>query len=328
MKILRRRFVQAASGLLLGAGVVESAYAQDATYHYDALGRLARVTYAGGRFVVYGYDAAGNRFEVVRSDGTTYSATLQLTGTGPVNLRAVANAAGYNGAQHATITFQVGAAITLMGDSNGGICVDTGVWSSYALTIALTLQVSGKVYGGGGSGGLGGGSSDGLVGGNGGDAIYCRENINVTVNAGGQIKAGGGGGGGGGSWIRTVNGEPIHYNGGGGGGGFPNGAGGPEGPGDVDVSNPGAFGTTSSGGAGGTGGASGPGGSGRINGAGGAGGAAAAVGLLGGGPTGSGGTGTWTNTGSGQGGQPGYAIRKNGKTVNVTNNGTISGSTG
>jgi YD repeat-containing protein len=262
-----------------------------------------------------------------------FAQTIQITGSSPVNLRTLANNAGYNGAQDATITFQLGAGVTISGagggaDANGGHAIDTGTWPSGAHTIALTLQVSGKVYGGGGGGGTGAGSGAASPGRNGGDALYAQENLTIVVNAGGEIKAGGGGGGGGSCWVRTIGGEPTSYNGGGGGGGFPNGSGAPEGGGDVDVSGPGANGTTSAGGGGGTGGASTPGGPNRINGAGGAGGGAAAAGAQGGNVSGSGGSGTWTPNNFGAGGQPGYAIRKNGKTVTVTNNGTIAGAQG
>lgn len=320
-----RRSLLAHSSALLAATLYPSlALAQ--TYQYDPLGRLTRLTFSDGRFVVYSYDAAGNRTVVIHSDGSTFTATLQVTGTGPANLRSIANAAGYANAQNVNITFQVGAAVTISGASGGGIGIDTGLWPSDVLNVSLALQVSGKVYGGGGSGGSGAGSSAASVPGNGGDAIYCRENMSVTVNSGGQVKGGGGGGGGGASWVRTIGGEPYAFNGGGGGGGFPNGAGGPEGAGDQDVSQPGANGTTSGGGAGGAAGNCGPGpSSGRINGAGGAGGGAATAGAIGGNVSGSGGLGTWTANNNAGGGSPGYAIRKNGKTVSVTNNGTISG---
>lgn len=265
-----------------------------------------------------------------------FNQTIQITGTGPVNLRTLANNAGYNGAQSATVTYQLGAGVTIMGaagttNANGGHAIDTGTWPSGAYAISLTLQISGKAYGGGGGGGTGAGSGAGSQGRSGGDAIYAQENLTVTVNSGGEVKAGGGGGGGGGSWSRTFTnseGQPetTSWNGGGGGGGFPNGAGAPEGSGDIDVSGPGANGATSGGGAGGAGGAGTP--STRLNGAGGNGGAAASAGASGAGATGSGGSGTWVANSPGAAGQPGWAIRKNGKTVSVTNNGTIAGTVG
>lgn len=317
------------AGVAFGAPLLSSAFADTATYMYDALGRVVQVTYSDGTIVVYNYDAAGNRLQVVRTDGSPFSATIQVTGTGPVNLRTLANASGYSGVTNATITFQVGSAVTISGpggaaNADGGVALDTGIWPSASHTIALTLQVSGKVYGGGGGGGTG--AVGALAGRAGGDAIYVRENMTVVVNSGGQIKAGGGGGGGGGSWTRTIGEEFSTWNGGGGGGGFPNGIGAPEGDADLDVSGPGVNGTTSGGGAGGTGGASAP--ATRVNGAGGAGGAAATAGATGASASGSGGAGSWSQNGAAAGGQPGYAMRKNGKTVTVTNNGAISGTVG
>jgi YD repeat-containing protein len=41
-----------------------------ATYEYDALGRLTRVTYDDGSSISYGYDAAGNRTTTVIACGT------------------------------------------------------------------------------------------------------------------------------------------------------------------------------------------------------------------------------------------------------------------
>lgn len=333
MRSSRRALVLGAPALWLASGL-ESASADTATYQYDALGRLTRVTFGNGAFVSYAYDPAGNRLEVIRSDNSTFTATLQITGTNPVNLRTLANANGYAGAQNVNITFLLGAAVTITGaggPGDGGIAIDTGLWSSNALSISLALQISGKVRGGGGAGGMGAGSAAGSPGGRGGDAIYCRENISITVNAGGEVRAGGGGGGGGQAWWRTDTSESFYYNGGGGGGGYPNGPGGPEGFGDFDASNPGSAGTASGGGAGGSGGGSTPTAS-RINGAGGAGGGAAQSGSLGGGVSGTSTTPVgwiWESTASGQGGAPGYAVRKNGKTVTVTNNGgTISGTVG
>ena len=255
--------------------------------------------------------------------GGDFDQTIQITGTGPVNLRTLANAAGYNGAQNATVIFQLGSGVTIMGASGGGIGIDTGTWPSGSHTISLTLQVSGKVYGGGGNGG-----GAGVGAGVGGDALYCRENLTVTVNSGGQIRSGGGGGGAGGSWVATPEGggDPTYYYGGGGGGGFPNGAGGVSGgPGSNGVT-----GTTSNGGSGGAGAAAFGGGV-RFTGAGGAGGNAGATGASGAVATGTEGCGSSicrTKTPAGVGAAAGYAIRKNGKTVSVTNNGTITGTVG
>lgn len=40
-------------------------YAGSATYTYDNLGRVTKVTYSNGKSVTYSYDAAGNRVTVV-----------------------------------------------------------------------------------------------------------------------------------------------------------------------------------------------------------------------------------------------------------------------
>jgi YD repeat-containing protein len=336
MSISRRKLL-AQSGLALVSGAIAApASADTATYVYDELGRLVRVTYSDGTIVVYNYDAAGNRLQVIRTDGSPYVATIQVTGTGPVNLRTLANQNGYSGVTNATITFQVGAAVTISGSPgapNGGVGIDTGLWPTDK-TIALTLQISGKVYGGGGIGGTGAGTNaPASIPGIGGDAIYCRENMSITVNAGGQVKGGGGGGGGGGGWWNQImiegQLEPSSRNGGGGGGGFPNGPGGPEGPAtgdyDFDVANPGSNGATAGGGAGGSGGAGG--GSGRTTGAGGTGGGAAAAGAAG---VVSAGTEDATHVKSPEssGAAGAYAVRKNGKAVTVVNNGTITGTVG
>jgi YD repeat-containing protein len=54
--------------LALLASLSASAQTSDATYEYDALGRLNKVTYSDGTYQRYFYDAAGNRV-LARTDG-------------------------------------------------------------------------------------------------------------------------------------------------------------------------------------------------------------------------------------------------------------------
>lgn len=236
-----------------------------------------------------------------------FAQTIQITGTGPVNLRSLANTAGYNGAQSANITFEVGNGVTITGASGGGIAIDSGTWpgAPYSIALALVIKSGGIVRGGGGNGGAGG-SSPG-AGGAGGDAIYCRLPMSVTIESSGQAR-GGGGGGGGASTVYQGFEEPDFRYGGGGGGGAPNGAGGAG-----DGASNGASGTVSGGGAGGSGA------NGGVNG--GAGGGYGASGSNGQG---------WLSPSApgGAGGAGGYCIRKNGHTVTVTNNGSTSGTIG
>ncbi|AXE63946.1 hypothetical protein BBF93_06730 [Hyphomonas sp. CACIAM 19H1] len=236
-----------------------------------------------------------------------FETTIQITGSGPVNLRSLANAAGYNGAMNANITFEVGngVAITGPGGVPGGIAIDTGTWpgAPFTINLALAIKTGGSVFGGGGAGGEGG--INAMPGGAGGDAIYCRHPITITIDSGAQVRGGGGGGGGAASTEQGWP-EPEYLAGGGGGGGAPNG---PGGAGDWGASN-GSNGTSSGGGAGGTGGAYG-----------GAGGTYGTPGANGQG---------WLSPPSpgGAGGAAGYCIRKNGHTVPVTNNGSTSGTIG
>lgn len=250
--------------------------------------------------------------------GTGFTDTIAITSL-PANLRSLADAAGYNGAEDATITFTLGSGVTgngTAGAANSGDAghgIDTGSWPSGTYTIDLDLSITGTVRGGGGGGGRGGAgltAGTGGIGGDGGDAIYCQEDIDIIVNSGGVVQAGGGAGGGGGG-ASYPSGEPQGYGGGGGGGGFPNGEAGSGGTGDT----PGTAGNAGTTGGGGTGGAgagdAGDGGDGgNVNASGTAGDNAA---------------GSYNNGAGGSAGAAGYAIRKNGNTVNVTNNGTITG---
>jgi len=265
----------------------------------------------GYTFEVRARDATGN-VSTVRSQAFTtqaFTATVQVSGSAPVDLRALANAAGYNGAPNANITFQVASGVTIIGAAGGGIGLDTGTWPTGG-TLNLTLEVSGKIYGGGGGGGTGGaGLVNGSAGSAGGDAIFVRTPLSVVVNSGGEIKSGGGGGGGGGG-SRGPPPTNTPVTGGHGGGGFPNGVG-PAAAGE---------GTTGGGGAGSNGGST----SGATAGAGGAGGNAGSSGATG--ATGS--TLSGPPAFGGAGGAAGFAIRRNGNSVPVTNNGTIAGTQG
>lgn len=141
-----------------------------------------------------------------------------ITVTGPANLRALADKAGYDGNSAANFLFVVEKDTTIMGEPGGGTAIDTGVWPD---TAYLALAINGKVYGGGGNGGDGGpGAKSGTKG---GDAIYVRAPILIVIAESGAVEGGGGGGGGGevtGGGAAEGNGAT---GGGGGGGGFPNG---------------------------------------------------------------------------------------------------------
>jgi YD repeat-containing protein len=290
-------------------GFITSAFATDTTqYWYDALGRVVRVQFQNGSTVAYTYDAAGNRTVVARTSSppsTVFTATIPITGTAPVNLHSLAVTAGYDGSKDANVTFTLASGVTIAGVGGslgdvGGPGIDVGAWPITQHYIALALQITGTVYGGGGSGGEG----DGNTGGQGGDAISCTLPMSITVNTGGVVKSGGGGGGGG---LQSP--PPLQkFGGGGGGGGAPNGQGGAGGTGNPTSGHNGQNGTTSGGGAGGAGAGAGAT-------AGGTGGTLATDGSQG-------------VSGGANGGSAGYAIRKNGFVITVTNNGTISGTVG
>ena len=318
MSITRRiAFARIAASTLIGyfSGGFLARASGSVTYTYDALGRVVSATYATGQTITYAYDDAGNRTQMVQGSGggSGFNQTIPVTGTAPVNLRTLANNAGYNGAQNATIVFQVNSGVTISGAAGGtgGIAIDTGTWpSGYTTILSLHVTNGGAVRGGGGGGGAGGGSSQsGSPGGAGGDALYCRVPMAVTVDPSGYIQAGGGGGGGGG---LTNGSSGSNYGGGGGGGGFPNGSGGSGGSGSMIIAGQnGGAGSISGGGPGGTtSSGSGYGGDGGDSGS-----------------SGGNGGSSGSNAG-GSGGAAGYAIRKNGNSVTVTNNGTITGTIG
>lgn len=314
-------------------------YVAGTTYYLDM-----QALFGGGTYILIVETSLGNaptgtaqanaQWAVIAAPGQAgapavppgaFSTTINLTSSSSgVNLRTIADANGFTGNSNATVTFNVPTGVTITGMSGGGIGIDSGVWPSSSYTIALTLvvQSGGVVHGGGGVGGTGASGGGGAIGGNGGDGVYLRQAMSggVTIDAGGILRAGGGGGGGGASGAGSFGPptEPDFANGGGGGGGggFPNGAGGAGGLDSVGTpATSGSSGTTSGGGTGGAGEPQ----SGFAGGAGGAGGTFAAAGSVG------------ANAGGysgGSAGAAGYAVRKNGLTATVTNNGTLSGTVG
>jgi len=201
----------------------------------------------------------------------------------------------------------------------------TGSWDS-STTLQVDVASSGRIGGAGGDGGTGaggGGTPAAEEGGSGTSGLGIQYSpTTVNVASGGVITAGfGGGGGGGGAYDTDKEATRTSSGGGGGGGaGIPAGAGGGVNANAGVNGGPGNAGTISEGGAGGP----------RANndgeaisGEGGDGGEATQAAETG--VTGTGGEGS-TYAGA-SGGAAGAAIRKSqsGFTVNVNNNGTISG---
>jgi YD repeat-containing protein len=307
------------AGSALGASLasVGSAAAATTSYKYDAAGRMVEATYPNGNVLTYRYDWAGNR-RIVYRGAAPGDFARQIRVTEACNLRTLANNAGYNGAQDATITYVVNRNAAVMGAEGtggassenggaGGVAIETGTWpGGYTINLELIVMPGASVLGGGGGGG-GGAGGDGMKGsgGAGAVAINCSAPLKVTVWPGGKIM-GGGSGGAGGEEYEEIYIWPDYswFNGGGGGGGRPNGLGGAGGTGvpdpyiylNNDYGSPGEDGTIAGGGAGGAGGYAGAQG--------------------------------WQTGEAGENGSSGanaYAISKNGNTVTVINNGTISG---
>ena len=297
--------------LLLGSGVTamvaatgvmtSKSFAATTAYKYDELGRLILVNHADGTKTGYAYDAADNRTQAAVNAGVSPPTVIQVTAAS--NLRTLANNAGYAGGPGANYQFVVGSGVTVIG-SAGGTGIDTGTWPSDAV---LALIVNGNIYGGGGKGGKGGWTNSAATAGTaGGNAVYAQAPITITINSGGSVKSGGGGGGGGSYAGQSTPGGFAGSGGGGGGGGFPNGSGGA-----------GAVGTPTSGASGSTGTTAGGGAAGGYP-----------LGGAGGGAGSAGAAGATVNSTPGAGGAAGYAVRKNGQTVTVTNNGTVNGTIG
>jgi hypothetical protein len=232
--------------------------------------------------------------------GINFNNIAVTGGTGQVNLRTLADAAGYPGSGTHTITFTLGAGLNRTG-TDGVDAIDTGTWPAGT---TLNLIINGQANGGGGSPAV----ANGGITGRGGSAVNCQYPISITVNSGGVLRGAGGSGGNGGSSsyeeydVESQTWVPMGFYAGGQGG-------------------IGAYGTTAA-----TGGSAGDSG---IGGSGGTGGALASTGSAGSaGLTDSGGQWRYTGFSGTSGAVGGYAVRKNGNTVPVTNNGgTITGLT-
>jgi YD repeat-containing protein len=90
-----------------------TSYAQTATYEYDELNRLKKITYEDGKVIQYTYDGAGNR-----------TATYEST-TPPIT---TANPQGgtYNSTQSVTLTCT---------DVSGFGCDDQETWGRFSNTV-------------------------------------------------------------------------------------------------------------------------------------------------------------------------------------------------
>lgn len=312
-----------------------SAYPPPAAYdpaftYYQGM----QVLFGGGTYILIAASSVGNAptgtgqanayWDVVAAPGgagtpstppSAVSTTIDLTSTTTgANLRALADAAGYTGHSDATITFRVPNGVTVTGAPDGGKAIDTGTWptGSYAIALTVHIENGGIVQGGGGQGGGGGSGQAGYPGGAGGDAIFQRVALaGVIVDTGGILRGGGGGGAGGYATEGYQAGELYGGAGGGGGGGRPNGNGGFGGftLSGFNSASPGTAGTASANGTGGNGMNDGP----AQGGPGGAGGNFGANG---------------SNVTGAMGGAAGHAIRRNGFTSPVTNNGSITGTVG
>lgn len=205
----------------------------------------------------------------------------------------------------------VNAGVTVGSSSTAQASLTTG--AGWVAGSQIKIVNNGSVIGRGGAGGNGPyGVNYGLVGEKGGDAIDIQFDTTID-NSGGQIFGGGGGGGsGGGDMDDSGASYIIGGSGGGGGAGSPGGAGGAAGSGECYPWVPCYSDAGSSGGL-----IGGSGGAGYPVGAGGNGGNYGVSGS-------SGGSGVTFGVTGGAGGAAGYAVKKNGKTINWLggNNGT------
>lgn len=155
--------------------------------------------------------------------GTADVQILSVGGGTNVNLRSLADAAGYDGREKVQLTVTG----NCLASSTGVYAMNTGSWPAGA---KVEVFIDAGVIGAGGGGGGGGfGTNSGGGGGGGGPAIYVTAmtgggTMTITIRNG-YVYAGGGGGGGGGGARRLVAQDLVSYSGGNGGGGAGSGGG-------------------------------------------------------------------------------------------------------
>lgn len=181
----------------------------------------------------------------------SFIATVSIAGTG-VNLRTLADAAGFNGQKVVELTL-TGVAYAA---GVGSYALYTGTWpTGTSLVIHLASGAAAIGYAGsGGGGGVGTGNKTGRTGGAGGPAVSVTAIASgsiLFIAEGGAIYGGGGGGGGGGGASNAVKGaqDSFTY--------YANGGAGGRGRGTQGAATGGAAGSSSGGAVGGTGGAGG-----------------------------------------------------------------------
>lgn len=163
-----------------------------------------------------------------------YTANLTISAnTNNYDIRAACIAAGWNGTDVLHANLIINSGVWVGSVSTSTYAVDTNSSGSFPADSTIEITNNGTVIGRGGDGGDGSdawaysNNTDGGTttndGGTGGDALYCRDNTNITIELtnNGTLYGGGGGGGGGGycTWASGGYGFACAASGGGAGAG-------------------------------------------------------------------------------------------------------------
>jgi hypothetical protein len=171
-----------------------------------------------------------------------YTANLTIAAnTNNYDIRAAAIAAGWDGSSVLHANLIINSGVWVGSVSTSTFAVDTNSSGSFPAGSTIEITNNGTVIGRGGDGGHGSNAwaysnnTDGGTatndGNDGGDALYCRDNTNITIELtnNGTLYGGGGGGGGGGFCTWASGGYGFACAGSGGGAGAGGGSGGPVG---------------------------------------------------------------------------------------------------